>query len=508
MDRRALAQGRRARSRVAVHRFWASVVRPLLEACEPAVVVEVGAASGAHTRRLGPWCEAHGATLHVVDPAPRFDHESAPWARHAVFHRVPSLAVLDRLGPVAVALLDGDHNWYTVIGELRLLASTAHGTEGPPPVVLCHDVLWPYGRRDLYYDPDRIPDEHRQPWRRAGVEPGRAELVPAGGLNRNLANAEHEGGPRNGVMTAIEDFIEESDDTYELTVLPVLHGLGILVPTERLAANDALADQLARWRSRAGWRKLAELTEADRQRMLARRATVESYEPPSGEPPGEGRRVAAPPGREPRTAVPAALLASIQRGVMASRYRGREFLKSPFDVLLYLQLIDRLRPRTVIEVGTKDGGSALWFADTLANHGIEARVITIDTVPPEAIDDARVETLTGNALTLGEVLTEDVLDRIGRPLLVVEDSAHTFDACRAVLDFFDRRLAPGDYIVVEDGNAAFMPDPAYDAYEDGPNRAVAAFLKARGEDFTIDESLCDHFGYNVTWSPNAWLRRE
>ena len=90
-------------------------------------------------------------------------------------------------------------------------------------------------------------------------------------------------------------------------------------------------------------------------------------------PAAAGGNGAAPPGREPRTAIPPALLESIQQGVMASRYRGREFLKSPFDVVLYLQLIDRLRPRTVIEIGTKEGGSALWFADTLAATGSRPR---------------------------------------------------------------------------------------------------------------------------------------
>ena len=61
--------------------------------------------------------------------------------------------------------------------------------------------------------------------------------------------------------------------------------------------------------------------------------------------------------------------------------------------------------------------------------------------------------------------------------------------------------------MIEDGNLAWMPDPAYEDYADGPNRAVAGFVETRGEAYAVDEELCDHFGYNVTWSPNAWLRR-
>ena len=35
-----------------------------------------------------------------------------------------------------------------------------------------HDVGWPYGRRDLYYAPEQIPEEFRQPYRRAGHAAG------------------------------------------------------------------------------------------------------------------------------------------------------------------------------------------------------------------------------------------------------------------------------------------------------------------------------------------------
>src|SRR3989337_2867219 len=56
-----------------LNRFWPQVIRPLLEAARPGVVVEVGAGAGAHTRRLAKFCRSQAITLHVLDPAPRFD---------------------------------------------------------------------------------------------------------------------------------------------------------------------------------------------------------------------------------------------------------------------------------------------------------------------------------------------------------------------------------------------------------------------------------------------------
>jgi hypothetical protein len=158
--------------------LWNDVVFPVIRAAAPRRVVEVGALRGENTEqvleRLGPDVE-----FHVVDPVPDFDpaeHE-ARFAGRYVFHRDLSVNVLGGLPPMDVALIDGDHNWYTVNTELRLLAGVARAAGAPLPVCICHDVGWPYGRRDLYYDPDTIPVEHRLPWRRAGIRRGESDLV-------------------------------------------------------------------------------------------------------------------------------------------------------------------------------------------------------------------------------------------------------------------------------------------------------------------------------------------
>ena len=53
----------------------------------------------------------------------------------------------------------------------------------PLPVIVMHDVLWPYGRRDLYYVPERVPEEFRQPYEMKGIRPGTKQVLPTGGLN-------------------------------------------------------------------------------------------------------------------------------------------------------------------------------------------------------------------------------------------------------------------------------------------------------------------------------------
>jgi cephalosporin hydroxylase len=45
-------------------------------------------------------------------------------------------------------------------------------------------------------------------------------------------------------------------------------------------------------------------------------------------------------------------------------------------------------------------------------------------------------------------------------------------------------------------------------YANGPARAIAEFLAARGGDYEIDERYCDQSGFNVTENPNGYLRRK
>src|SRR5947209_13870332 len=102
-----------------------------------------------------------------------------------------------------------------------MLSATAQEAGVPLPVLVMHDVSWPYGRRDLYYAPERIPEEFRQPYAQQGMRPDRKKLVAGGGLNPTMYNAVTEGGPRNGVMRALEDFIEDYDRPVRRVVLPI-----------------------------------------------------------------------------------------------------------------------------------------------------------------------------------------------------------------------------------------------------------------------------------------------
>jgi hypothetical protein len=217
----------------------AELMLPCLDAVGAKSVVEVGAFAGDLTRVLADWAEQSGAKVMAVDPSPQDGLVELAGAHPEVeLVRETSLDALPRIPLPDVAIIDGDHNYYTVSEELRLIAERAPGAE--LPLLLFHDVCWPHGRRDDYFDPAAIPEDYRQPIAgdSGGIFPGDPGLRH-GGLPY-ARSAAREGGPRNGVFTAVEDFVEGRDDV-RLVVVPSFFGFGALWHRDAPWAADVAA---------------------------------------------------------------------------------------------------------------------------------------------------------------------------------------------------------------------------------------------------------------------------
>ncbi|GEM_PF-1985385 len=213
-----------------MNRFWDALTRPLLEIMKPKSIVEIGADDGKQTRLLLEYCQQHEAVLHSIDPLPRFDVQSwqEHYGKHFVFHRALSLNALSLIHDLDLVLIDGDHNWYTVYHELKLIEKNTVKDGKPLPLIILHDVGWPYGRRDLYYNPETIPAAYLKPHKQLGIKPDSTELAEEGGINPHLSNSIYENNLQSGVLTAVEDFMEEAKEPLVFLTIPPFHGLGIL----------------------------------------------------------------------------------------------------------------------------------------------------------------------------------------------------------------------------------------------------------------------------------------
>ncbi len=250
--------------------FWETVIEPALMVTRPRCIVEIGAEGGNNTRNLLAYCESSGAILHAIDPQPRFD--VAAWQQRYgsrfIMHQTLSLQALPTLDRMDVVLIDGDHNWYTVVNELRLIEQRSRELSQPFPLILMHDIGWPYGRRDLYYNPATIPEAFRQPYARKGIRPGVSELVDRG-FNAQFFNAASENTPRNGVLTGVEDFLKETGVALQLIRVPGFFGFGILFPQELRERNEAFAQFLKLWDLPEPVRRYLQQVESERVQLQA-----------------------------------------------------------------------------------------------------------------------------------------------------------------------------------------------------------------------------------------------
>lgn len=209
-------------------------------------------------------------------------------------------------------------------------------------------------------------------------------------------------------------------------------------------------------------------------------------------------------------------------------WAGVPMAKFPEDLRVYQHLLWESRADTVIEVGTKWGGSMLWFRDqlrTFAGYGRldrEPRVIGVDLATDHAetmldrADPAWREQIT---LIEGDLRDPDTIkaieaaiDPLSRPL-VVEDAAHTGEVTTAALEGLAHLVPAGGFFVVEDGHVDIER-----LHPDGPPMirqigvrsggvipAIDAWLETpEGSEFRLREDL---ELYGVTSHPHGYLQR-
>lgn len=172
---------------------------------------------------------------------------------------------------------------------------------------------------------------------------------------------------------------------------------------------------------------------------------------------------------------------SFSQGVASiPKWAGHLLFKTAFDCVIYPMLLAELAPRTVLELGSGAGGSAVWMADVTRAHGQRPRIISVDR-DPVGVDDERIEFRRGDVFDIERVLPPEELAELEHPWLVVED-AHV--NLRKVLAHIDSFIEPGDYLVVEDSYSKRAP--------------LREFLGEARNKYMLDLAYLDMFGENST----------
>jgi cephalosporin hydroxylase len=184
-----------------------------------------------------------------------------------------------------------------------------------------------------------------------------------------------------------------------------------------------------------------------------------------------------------------------------TRWFGVPLAKCPLDLWVYQEIVAETRPDLVVETGTFEGGSALFFASLFDLVG-NGRVVTVDIDEREGRPTHdRITYLTGSS-TASEIVDEIRGHVAGASrVLVVLDSDHRRDHVLAELEAYGDFVTPGSYLIVEDTNV--NGHPVAPEFGPGPMEAVERFLEL-DDRFEVDRSREKLL---LTFNPGGFLRR-
>jgi cephalosporin hydroxylase len=203
------------------------------------------------------------------------------------------------------------------------------------------------------------------------------------------------------------------------------------------------------------------------------------------------------------------------------QYAGVAISKFPEDLRVYEHLLWLSKPNVVIEVGTQQGGSALWFRDrllTLATYqGASSDAPLVISIDIE-LETARTSLAAADPdyqrtihLVEGDVREPAVAEEVERRLppgarcLVIEDSLHEYDTTLASLRAFAKLVPVGGFFVVEDGSVDVEAMRLGPEWPRGVLPAVRDWLTStEGSQFVVREGL---ELYGMTCHPQGFLQR-
>ena len=159
------------------------------------------------------------------------------------------------------------------------------------------------------------------------------------------------------------------------------------------------------------------------------------------------------------------------------QWHGIRTLKLPSDIWSYQEIIFDHRIDHVIETGTRHGGSALFFAETLAARGAPGPVVSIDVDPGsrQLQEHPGIRFLVGDSGAPGMVEQALALLPARRgPIFLILDSDHRRDHVLRELRAWVPVLRAGDYLVVED--TIVNGHPVRPEHGPGPLEAIVDYL--------------------------------
>jgi len=183
------------------------------------------------------------------------------------------------------------------------------------------------------------------------------------------------------------------------------------------------------------------------------------------------------------------VLLTAQGAPQLMQWRGVPLMKTVFDYALYPMLLAELKPRTIIEIGSGLGASALWLADHLKMLGVDGHVHSVDITPPKQTHP-NVTFHHGDCGMPDKLFPAEILQTAPHPWLVIEDAHQNIEA---VLNHLHPFIQSGDYLIVEDSEVK--------------HDVLRSFTAAHAGNYKVDTKFTDYFGRNATCAGDSIFKR-
>ena len=180
------------------------------------------------------------------------------------------------------------------------------------------------------------------------------------------------------------------------------------------------------------------------------------------------------------------------------KWKGLTLMKDPMTLSTYMMMIQEIKPKTILEFGTYDGGSALWMEDITKSLGIDCEIYTFD-INIERVNlpkESKIKFHQLDNYKIAEFIDEKekMFKDLMSPILMIEDSHQN---STGLIRSMDKFLKPGDYLVIEDTL--------------DQNKYEETILSERGiqdMSYEVDTHYCDLWGMNNSWNVNSILKKK
>ena len=206
-----------------------------------------------------------------------------------------------------------------------------------------------------------------------------------------------------------------------------------------------------------------------------------------------------------------------------TNFLGIPLQQDPNDAFAIMDLIWRLKPDLLIELGTAGGGSAYYYGMIMHAYNEDAKVVTIDPMRDFNWNQNEVDMLCPHCINARETnfwkhsnvihfyqkYPKDMLSIIddnikvwgSKCVMVIEDSNHLTETVLENLNAYAKYVTPGSYMIVQDMKMSRLLSES----KISPQAAVDTFLHTKmGRTFSVDRT---YEYYHYTQHAKGFLRK-